>query len=233
MINQLIRYEPAIRLVEANGYARICEIGSGQNGICKFIDRRVTGIDKDFKDYREDGVVDIHPNLVPHRGDILEGTPFADQEFDLVLCVDMLEHLEKRDRERAIREILRIGKVAYIALPIGTQALDCDRWLGEYLLRKGRKPPGWLYEHLDLDFPMEGEIEAILDAVPGVSYRVIPNDNIAFHKFVVLAEIFRFGRRSKKWSQRRWVRPILRWFDGAPSYRLIFLVAHGGPPPRP
>ena len=229
MINQLIRYEPAIRLIRKEGYKNICEIGSGQNGICKFIEHRITGIDINFRDYRDDGQVSIHPNLTPVFGDILKGTNFKDQEFDLVLCVDMLEHIRKQDRERAIKEILRIGRNAYIALPVGKHALACDRWLGEFLVRHGKVPPEWLFEHLDLEFPEDGEIERILESDPSVGYRTVPNDNVLFHKLIVLAEIFRFGRLSVRVSKWRIAQPLTRLFNGGKAYRAIHLVSRANP----
>lgn len=225
MINQLIRYEPALRLIKQAGYKKICEIGSGQNGICKFLDQEIVGVDIDFKDYQEDVKINIHPNLLPIRGDILEGTRFVDQEFDLVICVDMLEHIHKSDRERAIKEILRIGKNAYIALPVGKYALACDRWLGDFMKKRGKVPPGWLYEHLDLEFPLDGEIERILDSNHQITFRILPNDNITFHKIVVLIEFFRFGRASDRLSRWKMVRPLMRPFNSGKTYRCIYLVS--------
>jgi hypothetical protein len=225
MINQLIRYEPAIRWIKKKGYQKICEIGSGQNGICKFIDQNIVGVDINFRDYRDDGKIDIHPNLTPVFGDILQGTQFADREFDLVVCVDMLEHIGKQDRERAIKEILRIGKNAFIALPVGKHALACDQWLGDVLVRRGKVPPAWLFEHLDLEFPEDGEIERILESHPDVSYRTFPNDNVVFHKIVVLMEILRFGRLSIRLSRWRIIQPLMRLFNGGKAYRGIYLVS--------
>lgn len=43
------------------------------------------------------------------RGDILR-TPFPDQNFDLILCLDVIEHLNYENQEIAIREIRRILK---------------------------------------------------------------------------------------------------------------------------
>lgn len=228
MINQLIRYAPALQLIRQAGFRKICEIGSGQNGICKFLDQQVVGIDIDFKDYREDGRIDIHPNLTPVFGDVLKGTGFADQEFDLALCVDMLEHLQKSDRERALRETLRIGRNAYIALPQGNHALACDRWLAGFLVRRGKTPPVWLYEHLDLEFPDEGEIEGILASIPDVEYQVMANDNIQFHKLIVLLEILKFGRLSERVSRWRITRTLLRPFNSGKAYRRIYLVSRTG-----
>ncbi|MDP2342912.1 MAG: methyltransferase domain-containing protein [Deltaproteobacteria bacterium] len=224
MINQLIRYEPALRFMEMAGHQRLCEVGSGQNGICKFLDQDVTGIDIDFRDYQSGSGTDFHPRLTPVFGDILKGTNFADGEFDVVLCVDMLEHVAKADRPRAIKEILRMSKRAYIALPVGARALAADRWLDEVLRRIGRVPPAWLREHFDAGFPVDGEIEHILDSMPQFEYDAFDNDNILFHKFVVFLEIVRFAHLSDRISRWKIARPLMRLFNGGDAYRRVYLV---------
>lgn len=226
MINQLIRYEPALRMIASSGFDKICEIGSGQNGICKFLDQKIVGVDINFKDYQDQGEIRIHSNLRPVFGDILAGTGFRDKEFDLVICVDMLEHIPKLDRQRAIQEILRIGKHAYIALPEGQPALACDRWLADFLVRRGRTPPEWLFEHLDHDFPEAFEVGHILNAIPDVVYTTSVNDNVAFHKLVVLLEIYKFARFSDRISRRGWLRNFLRPFNAGQTYRRIYVVSH-------
>lgn len=226
MINQLIRYEPALRWITNNGFAKICEIGSGQNGICKFLDQHVVGLDINFKDYQDQGQIRIHPNLTPILGDILAGTSFPDREFDLVVCVDMLEHIPRLDRPRAIQEILRIAKHAYIALPEGQSALACDRWLAEFLVRRGRTPPEWLFEHLDRDFPEAFEIGKILKTIPGVVFTNFGNDSVTFHKLVVLLEIYKFAHFSDRISRLGWLRPLLRPFNAGHTYRRIYLASH-------
>ncbi|HJV48599.1 MAG TPA: methyltransferase domain-containing protein [Geothrix sp.] len=226
MINQLIRYEPALRWIARSGFQKICEVGSGQNGICKFLDQKIVGMDINFKDYQEQGEIRIHSNLAPIFGDILAGTAFRDQEFDLVICVDMLEHIPKSDRQRAIQEIIRIGKHAFIALPEGHPAQACDRWLADFLVRRGRTPPEWLFEHLDHDFPEAFEVGRILDAIPDVVYTTYANDNVAFHKWVVLLEIYKFARFSDRISRHRWIGNLLRPFNAGQTYRRIYQVSH-------
>ncbi len=226
MINQLIRYEPALRLIASTGFNKICEVGSGQNGICKFLDQQIVGIDINFKDYQDKGEIRIHPNLTPVFGDILAGTGFRDQEFDLVVCVDMLEHIPKLDRQRAIQEILRIGKHAYIALPEGQPALACDRWLADFLVGRGRTPPEWLFEHLDREFPQDFEVGDILNAIPDTVFTTFTNDNVLFHKIVILLEIYKFARLSDRISRIRWLRTLLRPFNSGDTYRRIYVASH-------
>lgn len=49
----------------------------------------------------------IHPNLSLQQGSIYE-LPFKNEEFDLTICSEVLEHLD--DPERALRELARVTK---------------------------------------------------------------------------------------------------------------------------
>ncbi len=49
----------------------------------------------------------IHPDLKLRQGDIYN-LPYKDNEFDLVLCTEVLEHLE--DPRRALKELKRVAK---------------------------------------------------------------------------------------------------------------------------
>lgn len=57
-------------------------------------------------------------NLRLVRGDVEEGLPFLSRRFDKVLCLDLLEHVHKRDELLAeIRRMLRPGGVLLLAVP--------------------------------------------------------------------------------------------------------------------
>jgi SAM-dependent methyltransferase len=44
--------------------------------------------------------------------------PFADREFDVVFCSAVIEHVGRRDRQRAfLEEVLRVGKGAFVTTP--------------------------------------------------------------------------------------------------------------------
>lgn len=58
------------------------------------------------KGYTYSGI-DIDPKSPAQRGDILN-IPFGDEQFDVVLCVDVMEHI--KDHNKAIRELMRVLK---------------------------------------------------------------------------------------------------------------------------
>src|SRR5437667_4713531 len=57
-----------------------------------------------------------NPDLERTEQGSIEATSFGDKEFDLVLLIDVLEHLP--NAETALREIRRIGRYAIIKIPL-------------------------------------------------------------------------------------------------------------------
>jgi 2-polyprenyl-3-methyl-5-hydroxy-6-metoxy-1,4-benzoquinol methylase len=78
----------------------------------------VTGVDVDWKvyDYCRDTVVGRNPRLKELR--LYDGynLEYADQQFDVVTCVDVLEHIQ--DYDRFLKELLRVTrKGVFISTP--------------------------------------------------------------------------------------------------------------------
>jgi SAM-dependent methyltransferase len=86
----------------------VLEIGPGP-GIVTHILRKA-GLDVTTVDYADDVGADVVASVL--------GLPFGDAEFDVVLCSQVLEHLEYGQFDHALREISRVTKVgAIISLP--------------------------------------------------------------------------------------------------------------------
>ena len=62
--------------------------------------------------------VDIAADLQPDQSGDVRTLPFTDEQFDLVLCAEVLEHLPWLDLPKALREIKRVSKIgAVLSLP--------------------------------------------------------------------------------------------------------------------
>jgi len=107
---------------------RILDLGCGAGGVCvSFANRRnrVVGLDLDKKliNLTSINVNDSEDDFPPHGGvsEILASgirLPFKDETFDLVVCNDVIEHLD--EQEELIREIYRVLKVGgylYLTTP--------------------------------------------------------------------------------------------------------------------
>ncbi|MDI6765219.1 MAG: class I SAM-dependent methyltransferase [Bacteroidota bacterium] len=138
MLNQLLRYYPVVKLINKSSPRNILELGSGSQGIGKYINQNFFGVDINFKDYF-DVQQSIIPNLqaVQAQGHYL---PFRDNVFDLVICVDMLEHVPKFSREQLIIELVRVARgQVFLSFPCGTNALKMDQKLFALYKKKERK----------------------------------------------------------------------------------------------
>jgi SAM-dependent methyltransferase len=91
----------------------------------------------------------------------VENLPFADDSFDLVLCLEVIEHLEHP--ERAVRELARVGsRDIVVSVPYEPWFRLGSLLRGKYLRTLGNHP-----EHVN--HFNRGTLEALLDPVVGVS----------------------------------------------------------------
>jgi SAM-dependent methyltransferase len=138
---------------------RIVEIGSGAAGIAEFLDHPVTGVDSAFERTDEKA----NPRLERVQGTATE-LPFADASYDVVLSLEMMEHLPAETREPALREMLRVlapGGRLIVTFPAGATAARLDAWLNAaYRRRHGHDHP-WAIEHLENGLPDADEIARV------------------------------------------------------------------------
>jgi SAM-dependent methyltransferase len=239
MLNQLARYSAVVPLVEEVEGRALLEVGSGSEGIARFASDRwsVTVCDRDFTDY---GAVEVpEDGLRRIEGDVTE-LPFADGEFDVVLALDLLEHLPAGLRRGALSELARVaGKRLIAGCPCGERALRADRRLARYYAIQPRRTPPWLEEHLENGFPSEQLLRDSLSRFGRV--RVLANERIGAHQAVSLLEgtpyvarlTVRLAARLEAGMEgangaaspraRRWI-SVLRGHDREPAYRRIAVL---------
>jgi predicted SAM-dependent methyltransferase len=134
----------------------ILDAGCGEYGLTAFMPgANITGVDV----LPEDGIAsDV--NYV--RGSLTD-LPFDDRSFDVVVAIDVLEHLSPERRSPAVGEAVRIARRAVIiTFPSGRQARAVDEQFATELDRRGKARPDWLDEHLANPYP---ETKAILDEI--------------------------------------------------------------------
>jgi SAM-dependent methyltransferase len=238
MLNQLARYSAVVPLVEECAGKTLLEVGSGSEGIARFADQRweVTVCDRDFTDY---GAVEVPDDgLRRIEGDVTD-LPFADGEFDVVVALDLLEHLPAGLRPVALAELARVTRSRLIAgCPCGPKALGADRALARYYALQPRSTPPWLVEHLENGFP---DWQVLADSLsPFGTVRLVPNERVGAHLAVSLLEgtpyvarlALRLARRLEDGIERpgqsslraqRWINR-LRGGDNEPVYRQIAVL---------
>jgi hypothetical protein len=187
-LNHLVRFEPVLELIgaRAGSGGTLLDVGSGSLGITSLMPHgwETTTLDANFDDYGAARRGALRPHQV--LGDVRQ-LPFEDGAFDVVVAIDLLEHLAPCDRAQAIGEICRVARSkAVIACPAGADALEADRRLAADLRTRGRTVPEWLEEHLANGFPEPADL--IATAAPFGAVRLFGNENIGAHERLVAAE---------------------------------------------
>lgn len=92
--------------------------------------------------------------------------PFADGQFDLVMCVDTLEHIRKEDVPMAISECLRVSNAFFVFKAPNKNSKSSKEWFNpvSHLINNPhltKEPPGW----------WQDRVKEVLDK-KSVSYKV-------------------------------------------------------------
>lgn len=238
MLNHALRYAPVIKALDDAPGRRLLEVGSGSRGIAAFTSGfEITACDVSFDDY---GGGDAGTRLPVRRvqGSVLD-LPFEEAAFDVVLALDLLEHINPADRTLALHELRRVSRgLLIVGCPCGRAAEAADKRLSEHLLKHGKSLPGWLVEHLDHGLP--DSVELCGAARPGDPFYIIQNVSAASHERVlrweatpivgrltlIVAKMVRISLRTRGVS-RRIATQLLALLGGGnrpPVYREIAVV---------
>ena len=204
----------------------ILEVGSGNIGISRYLKRKVVGLEPKFT-----GPVDEW--LQPTHGNILD-IPFADGSFDIVLCVDVLEHLSDSSRPRALAELIRTARSkVIISCACGSTAEEGERQLADLFRRTDVPVWPWLAEHLQNGLPSVASIFSEL-AKTGLAFEITGNESMNQHYGGILLDHyfpFSHGLNGKQESKTPFVPPMgdVEW----DSYYSFLFTIHIGTKERP
>lgn len=239
MLNQLVRYAGVMPLIAELGGGRLLDVGSGSASIAPRLGPgwEVTALDRSFDDYgTADGPAETRAERVV--GDA-RALPFDDRAFDVLLALDVMEHIPAGHRRQVLSEIGRVAaRRAIVACPAGPAAHAADRELSEHYARSGQPEPGWLREHVEQPFPDPAELMAALE--PYGEVRATGNESVRTHRLLMRIESGRrggilaahlsgllgaAGREHGRGQQpARAVVGALRGFDRPPVYRTIVVL---------
>lgn len=233
MLHQLARFSAIAPLVDELGGGHALDVGSGSEGVAGWLrgDWTVTAVDRSFapigamRGPRGERAV---RTIVGDARDL----PFADGSFDVVLALDLMEHIEPAERGRALAEFVRTARRRVIvACPAGDAALAADTRLADGLRRRRLTPPSWLTEHEANGFPAPGELREHLAGHGRL--RLLGNENLRWHEW-----LFRFEfRRPGRWVSERLSRALAGGLErdgaaGALSRALVRVVEGPSRPPH-
>ena len=103
------RHERFFELTRLAPGARVLDVGCGRGGLRALEPQlSITGVDLlDRPDYPGPFV----------RADVAAGLPFASDEFDLVYCSSVIEHVPRARRAAFAAEVLRVGRGWFVQSP--------------------------------------------------------------------------------------------------------------------
>jgi hypothetical protein len=137
---------------------RVLDVGSGPESLAKrFLDGRFEVVSCDVDDFGNPSIVKVQPG---------QPLPFADGEFDAVVCMDVLEHLPEPARAAFVAQLARVGSgLVAIAFPHSEDAVRH----GERLLDRGYldlwgKHCDFLVEHEEFGLPRISDATKALKA---------------------------------------------------------------------
>jgi GT2 family glycosyltransferase len=152
-IDVALRYSPIVSQL-SNIYrpeTEILEVGSSGSGITRFYKAPVTSLDIHFYESPE-----VDQSLITKVTASVENIPFPGNYFDVLISVDMFEHLDENMRIKALNEFFRVlkpgGKI-FLSVPCGSISSIHERILNAiYKIVKKRNNP-WLIEHINFGLP--------------------------------------------------------------------------------
>lgn len=155
-----LRYLPIVSILKNAKLenSKIVEVGSGSLGITPYLKKPIDGVDVNFEGPQT-------PLLNKIKG-TSQDLPFHKNAYDVAICVDTLEHLEKGQREKAIGEILKVArKMVIIVVPVGALSEEQDKKLEVRFRNVFGKKDNFLSEHVQNGLPKTNEILVIFDRV--------------------------------------------------------------------
>jgi SAM-dependent methyltransferase len=219
-----LRYRAVARLIrsELQQGTRILETGAGAVSIGGYLGCRSMAVDTTF-----DTECNKHTDRV--QASVVR-LPFPDKSWDIVVSIDMLEHIPPDCRTQALREMIRVTRrMLVLAVPVGEAAFQQDIELHDYYIAKHGEPHRFTREHVEFGLPKLAETsESLATAAERTGRKlhldVRPNLNIGFRSsFMKLALHKSFLARAMYVAMfpLALLGPV---FDQGICYRTIFLA---------
>lgn len=223
-IDSALRYAPILDALGDGNGANVLEIGSGVNGITPYLARSVVGVDIRFQGVQNSLLQRILASAC--------SLPFADEAFDSVVCMDLLEHVPPCQRQEAVTEAMRVAKgTLFLSVPCGAEAERYDRRLNDIHIRKRKTAHPSIKEHLLYGLPRAHEVQqyisrATLSLARPTKIRQRKNMNLWL--WFVLRRFALNRCKLLAQAEYRWALPffpVLKLMNSGRCYRLLFTIS--------
>jgi len=158
-----------------NKVVKILDVGGGSSYISSML--------MDLKSQYELTSLDLIPKPINYRGTYIQADatkmPLKDNEFEVVISTDVLEHIPDNKKCSFISECIRVSsEYIIIAAPFNTDGVDSAEHatndFNKYLFKEGQS---WLEEHFSNKKP---ELDSVLSFIKKLGYetKVVGSNNI-------------------------------------------------------
>lgn len=116
--------------------------------------------------------------------------PLANNSFDKITAIDVLEHIDFKERKNFLDELLRIAKKSIIlSAPLGTKEhLEMEKKMIKKLQKK-KKRVNYLFEHQKNGLPTLKELKILLK---GLNYRIYFSGDFRINYYLFCFHSFEF-----------------------------------------
>jgi SAM-dependent methyltransferase len=223
-IDSDLRYRPVVKITKKHGGKKILEVGAGGSGISSYL-HNFRG--KIYTLSPEPEIEKTDDGTIKLKGDILRSR-FKNNTFDIVISLDVIEHIRKKDRAKAWREMYRILKpkgIIICGFPVGSEAQKADKEVNNEFKKKNGKNHRWLKEHIDTGLPVKEDVLGDIRSIKG-SYSLSSFSNLNVDYWKTLHRVITLGDFGK--SLLKLGIMSLGNIHRKPTYREIFVVIKEG-----
>lgn len=212
-----LRYLPIVSLIKKDrNINSILDVGSGALGITPYLKTPVTGLDMNFHGPKS--------TLLKQVKGPAYNMPFSKKSFDAVICVDVLEHIVPKKRNKVIRELLRVAKKKiFIVCPCDKDSEKEDQIIQSYVIKTFGLGDPFLREHIKFGLPTINTIKAFIPLKYKLQTKNLTNTYL--HR-ILLKKQFTNSRINRFISSIIFVLliPLFLFINHRPTYRTLFII---------
>jgi hypothetical protein len=163
------RHKVVASLVEKN--KKILDVGGGVDALGRFIKNKIVVSNLQSGDVLADG----------------RSLPFADNSFEIVTSIDVIEHIPQKDRQKFVKELIRVaGEKIIFSSPLGTkQHLVSEKRILSFLKKKG-VCSNYLQEHVKEVLPSEEELKKYAS---GYCFQILASGDFRLSNFLTKMDV--------------------------------------------
>ncbi|MFH1640421.1 MAG: class I SAM-dependent methyltransferase, partial [Candidatus Omnitrophota bacterium] len=168
-LDDLLRYYPVMEFIKHLKLddPLILEIGMGyKGGIGLYSENRMRIIGVDLFERQKIDCARYFNNIIQLVKADASLLPFTESSMDIVVSLDMLEHMAREERPRALAamfNVVREGGYLILGVPVGAKSRKAEESLNRAWKLISGKTNIWLDEHKQYGLPEEEEIGQILN----------------------------------------------------------------------